>query len=128
MNATRNPKPSSGSSNLVIHPQCSNGGSSASCAAYELGAIGTPSKMPKQTVVPWVIELYLTPGLWTSSSDFPALELIAERATQAAILKFARTSRCLRNDMIHMKGCQRHLLKSQAILASIFRTVPYELA
>lgn len=128
MNATSNPKPSSGSSDLVIHPQCNNSGSSASCAAYELGAIGTPAKMPKPTVAPWVKELYLTPGFWVSSSGFAGLELIAERATQAEILKFARTPQCLRNDMIHVKGRQRHFLKSLAILASVFRGVRDELA
>jgi|SRR6185369_10579002 len=128
MNATSNPKPSSGSSNLVIHPQCNNGGSSASCAADELGAIVTPAKMTKPTVAPRVKELYSTPGLWVSSSGFPGLELIAKRAAQAEILKFARTSQCLRNDMIHMKGCQRHFLKSLAIFASVFCSVPNKLA
>jgi hypothetical protein len=75
MNATSNPKPSSGSSDLVIHPQCNNGGSSASCAAHELGAIVTPAKMTKPTVAPRVKELYSTPGLWVSSSGLPGLEL-----------------------------------------------------
>jgi hypothetical protein len=92
--------------------------------ANDLGAILTPGKMAGPTVAPWVKELYLTPGLWVNSSQFPGLELIAEWATQAEILRFARTSQCLRNDMIHVKGCQRHFLKRLAILASVFRSVP----
>lgn len=60
----------------------------------------------------------------SGSSDL----VIAERATQAEILKFARTPQCLRNDMIHVKGRQRHVLKSLAILASVFRGVRDELA
>ncbi len=128
MNATSNPKPPSGLSDLTIHPQRNNSGTSARGAANDLGAILTPAKMPTPTVAPWVKELYLTSGLWVGSAQFPGLELIAERATQAEVLKFARASQCLRNDMIHVKGCQRHFLKSLAILASVFRSVPNELA
>lgn len=128
MNATRNPKPPSGLSDLIIHPQRNNSGTSARGAANDLGAILTPSKMPAPTVAPWVKEVYLTPGLWVGRAQFSGLELIAERATQAEILKFTRAPQCLRDDMIDVKGCERHLLKSLAILASVFRSGLNELA
>jgi hypothetical protein len=128
MNATSNPKPPRGLSDLIIHSQSDDGRPSARGPTNDLDAILTPVKMPTPSIAAWAKEFYLTSGLWVGSTQFPGLELIAERATQAEVLKFARASQCLRNDMIHVKGCQRHFLKSLAILASVFRSVPNELA
>lgn len=49
------------------------------------------------------------------------LELVAERTTQAEIVKFSCATRRERDDMVKMKGCQRHLLQRLAILASVLR-------
>lgn len=128
MNAASHPEPPRGLSNLIVHPQSDNGRSSARGTTDDLCAVLIPVKMPMPSVAAWVKEFYSPPRLWVTRDPSSGLELIAERATQAKILKFTGATQCLRENVIDMKCRQSQLLEGLAILASVSRSIRNELA
>ncbi len=121
MKPARRPKSAGCLSNLIIHAERGDSGSSARRQPDDLRAVLTPRKVLVPTVTSRIEEF--DEAFRDRITRLPpfALKFVAQRTTQTEVHKLSRAARRTRKDVVEMKGRQRHFLRSLAILAPLLR-------
>ncbi len=117
MKPARRPKSAGRLSNLIIHAERGDSGSPARRQSDDLRAVLTPREVLVPAVTSRIEEF--DEAFRNRITRLPplALEFVAQRTTQTEVHKLSRAARRTGNDVVEMKGRQRHVLWSLAILA-----------
>ncbi len=121
MNSTRYPESAGCLSNLIIQAERGHSGSSARRQPPDLCAVLTPRKMLVPTVTSRIEKFDEAVRDRITRPPLLALKFVAQRTTQTKIRQFSHAARRTGNDVVEMKGRQRHVLQSLAILAPFLR-------
>lgn len=119
MKPARRPKSAGCLSNLIIHAERGDSGSPARRQPNDLRSVLTPREVFVPTVTSRIEEF--DEAVRDRITRLPplALKLVAQKTTQTEVHKLSRAARRTGNDVVEMKGRQRHVLRSLAILAPL---------
>ncbi len=121
MKPARRPKSAGCLGNQIIHAKRGNAGSSARRQPHDLRAVLTPREVLAPTITSRIEEFDEAFRDRITRLPLLTLELVAQRTTPTEIRNLSHAARRTGNDVVEMKGRQRHVLRSPAILAPFLR-------